>query len=319
MATLTIRPTRGSGSSWSNIANAYDTDTSSASTVSLRSSNYSSRTATFNISLSSIPTGSTITSATLTINARVSIAGRITLYADINGSSNSRVINQSLTTTATNYTANITSYVSSLSTLKLTGYSSSSSSTTLSIYDISITVEYTEASTTTSNVFIGSSALAKILLGTTNILSAYVGSVLVYGSSSSGGGGDSGGGDSGGGSTEGTNILPVFSTWNNELTSGNISGDYSMSSSGGGISTEGLNMVSGKRYTFKVDTIGSQTYFYFFDANWTESTALQITPSMLTNNEYTFTAAATYTMCIITNWDESSYSLSVTNVRIFAS
>lgn len=314
MATLTIRPTSGSGTSWSNIANAYDTSTSSAATVSLRSSNYSNRTATFNISLSSIPTGSTITSATLTINSKASTANRLTLRVDINGNSSYRVINQSLTTTATNYTANITSYTSSLSTLKLTGYTSSSTSATLSVYDITITVEYTEASTATSNVFVGSSALAKILLGATNIISAYVGSVLVYGSSSSGGGGDSGGG-----STEGTNILPVFSTWNNELTSGNISGDYSMSSSGGGMSTESINMVSGTRYTFKVDAIGSQTYFYFFDANWTESTALQITPSMLTNNEYTFTAATTYAMCIITNWDESSYSLSVTNVRIYAS
>ena len=313
MATLTIRPTSGSGSSWNNIANAYDTNTSSVATVSLRSSNYKNRTATFNISLSSIPTGSTITSATLTINAKAS-ATRITLYADINGSSGSRVISQSLTTTATNYTANITSYISSLSTLKLTGYISSLSSTTLSVYDISVVVEYTEASTATNNVFVGSSTLAKILLGTTNIVSAYVGSVLVYGSSSSGGGGDSGGG-----STEGTNILPVFSTWTNELTDGTISGDYSMTASGGGLSNLGLNIVSGKRYTFKVDAIGSQTYFYFFDSNWTESTVLQITPSMLTNNEYTFTASTTYTVCTITNWDDSSYSLSVTNVRIFAS
>ena len=319
MATLTIRPTSGSGTSWSNVANAYDASTSSAATVSLRSSNYSNRTATFNISLSSIPTGSTITSATLTINAKASAASRITLRADINGNSSYRVINQSLTTTATNYTANITSYVSSLSTLKLTGYITSLSSTTLSVYDISITVEYTEASTATSNIFVGSSALSKIVLGVTNIVSAYVGNVLVYGSGSSSGGGESGGGESGGGSTEGTNILPAFSTWNNELTSGTISGDYSMSASGGGMSTESISMTSGTKYTFKVDAIGSQTYFYFFDANWTESTALQITPSMLTNNEYTFTAATTYTMCIITNWDESSYSLSVTNVRIYAS
>lgn len=316
MATLTIRPTSGSGSSWSNIANAYDTSTSSAATVSVRSTNYSNRTATFNISTSSIPKGSTINSATLTINAKAS-ATRITLRADINGSSSSRVINQSLTTSATNYTANITSYISSLSTLKLTGYITSTSSTTLSIYDIAITIDYTEASTASSNVFVGSSTLAKILLGTTNILSAYVGSVLVYGSSSSGGGGESGGG--GGGSTEGTNLLPIFSTWTNELTGGNISGDYSMTASGGGMNTASLNLVSGTRYTFKVDAIGSQTYFYFFDSNWTESTALQITPSMLTNNEYTFTASTTYTVCVITNWDESSYSLSVTNVRIYAS
>lgn len=315
MASITIRPTSGSGSSWSDIANAYDTNTSTVATVSLRSFNYSSRTATFNISLSSIPTGSTITSATLTINAMASADSRITLYADINESSSSRVINQSLTTTATNYTANITSYISSLSTLKLTGYISSYFNTTLSVYDISITVEYTEASSTATNsVFIGSSALAKMLIGTTNIISAYVGNVLVYGSSSSGGGGDSGGG-----STEGTNILPVFSTWTNELTGGTISGDYSMTASGGGLSTLGLNMVSGTRYTFKVDAIGSQTYFYFFDSNLTESTVLQITPIMLTNNEYTFTASTTYTVCVITNWDDSSYSLSVTNVRIFAS
>ena len=144
MATITLRPTSATASSWSSIANAYDTSTSTSATVSIRKNNYSSRTATFNFNASSIPSGATINSATLYINAKASTNSRITLYADINGSSSSRVINSALTTTQGDKTADVKSYMSSLSTIMLTGYMTNNTSTTFTLYDVRIEVDYTE-------------------------------------------------------------------------------------------------------------------------------------------------------------------------------
>lgn len=144
MASITLRPTSATASSWSSIANAYDTSTSTSATVSIKRSNYSSRTATFNFDTSSIPSGATINSATLYVNAKANTASRITMYADINGSSSSRVINSSLSTSAANYTADVKSYMSSLSTIMLTGYMTSNTSTTFTLYDVRIEVDYTE-------------------------------------------------------------------------------------------------------------------------------------------------------------------------------
>ena len=144
MATITLRPTSATASSWSNITNAYDGSTTTSATVSIRKNNYSSRTATFNFNTSSIPSGATINSATLYVNAKASTNSRITLYADINGDSSSRVINSQLTTTQGNKTADIKSYMSSLSSVELTGYMSSNTSTTFTLYEVYIEVDYTE-------------------------------------------------------------------------------------------------------------------------------------------------------------------------------
>ena len=154
MATITLRPTSATASSWSSIANAYDGSTTTSATVSIRKNNYSSRTATFNFDTSSIPSGATINSATLYVNAKASANSRITLYADINGSSSSRVINSALTTTQGNQTADIKSYINSLSSVKLTGYMSSNSSTTFTLYEVYIVVDYTEPLATYTVTFV---------------------------------------------------------------------------------------------------------------------------------------------------------------------
>lgn len=154
MATITLRPTSATASSWSSIANAYDGSTTTSATVSIRKNNYSSRTATFNFDTSSIPSGATINSATLYVNAKASANSRITLYADINGSSSSRVINSALTTTQGNQTADIKSYINSLSSVKLTGYMSSNTSTTFTLYEVYIVVDYTEPLATYTVTFV---------------------------------------------------------------------------------------------------------------------------------------------------------------------
>ena len=148
MATLVLRPTSCSGSNWSNTSYAYDGSTSTAATVSISSSNYSSRILTCNFNTSSIPSGATINSATLTVIAKQSSSTssrRITPRVDINGDSNSRVINKQLTSTSsTTLTADVKNYISSLSNITITGYMTTTRSSKFSIYEVYINIDYTE-------------------------------------------------------------------------------------------------------------------------------------------------------------------------------
>lgn len=304
MATLILRPTSGTGTSWSNISNAYDGDDSTTATVSIKSSNYSTRTATFNFDTTGIPSDATINNATLTIRAKTSSSFRtVNVYADINGSSSSRAMNKKLSTTITNYTADVSSYINSLSTIKITGYTNSSNNSTFSLYEIYITIDYTEDITSkVNNIYIGDFNILNLNLGSIPISKVYIGDILMYESSNS--------------VEEKTNLLPPFSEWTNELVGGNIYGDYSMSSNGGAIYVANLQLTSNNSYTIKVDNIGSQTHLYFFDVN-IENTLLSVTPDMFSNNTYIFTPTETYGAVAITNWEVSSYTLSVENLSIY--
>jgi hypothetical protein len=182
MATDIIRPTSASGTSWNNLGNIYDTDSSTAGTVSVKSSTYNNRKLTTNWT---IPTNA-IKSATLTIRAKKNTSNRnIALYVDINGDSSKRVMTQDTTTTATDYTVDITSHIGSISTITVLGYATSSSNATLSIYDMYITVVYDDSGgggeTSIQNIKIGQSNINTIYLGTTKIVRVYVGDTLVYG------------------------------------------------------------------------------------------------------------------------------------------
>ena len=188
MATLTMRPTSSSGStSWKNRTNAYDGDDSTSATVSVSRSSYKNRYATFNFSSNDIPSGATIKSATLTIIAKQSSSNttmRITVYADINGDSGSRAINEQLTTTSsTTLTANIKNYMSNLSSIKITPYISSSTSSTFTLYEIYIDVDYTEGGggdTSTKLIYLGDTQVSTMYLGNNEIDSIYIGDTLVY-------------------------------------------------------------------------------------------------------------------------------------------
>lgn len=146
MATITLRPTSGTGSNWDNVANIYDGDTSTSGSVSVSRTNYSSRTLVLNFDTSVIPSGATINSATLTIRSQ---AGKtsISAYVDINQDSANRVINQNQTTSAANYTANITSYISNLSSVEVTGYNTNWTGNTFTVYELWIDVDYTAGTT----------------------------------------------------------------------------------------------------------------------------------------------------------------------------
>ena len=148
MAKITLRPTSGSGDSWSNVGNAYDGNESTSASVSVSRFNYSSRTLTLNFNTSAIPSGATINSATLTLRSK---AGKttITAYVDINGDSQHRVINQKQSTTATNYTANVASYISGLSNVVVTAHNTNWSGNTFELYELWIDVNYTASTTYT--------------------------------------------------------------------------------------------------------------------------------------------------------------------------
>ena len=143
MATLTLRPTSGTGSNWTNVANIYDGNQSTSGSVSVSRLNYSSRTLVLNFDTSIIPSGATINSATLTIRSQ---AGKTTIsaYVDINQDSANRVINQKQKTSAANYTANVTSYMSNLTSVEVTGHNTNWSGNTFVVYELWIDVDYTE-------------------------------------------------------------------------------------------------------------------------------------------------------------------------------
>ena len=178
MATLTLRPTNGTGSSWSNIPSIYDGNTTTLGSVSIRNNNYSSRTLTLTFDISAIPTGATINSAILNVSSKASANNRITMRVDINGNSSNRVINQSQSNVQNLYTVDITNNINSLSNLLIAGYMTSSTSTTFSVYEVWIDIDYTEKNNSSSglnNIKLGHSTIQNIYLGTTRIVKVSLG------------------------------------------------------------------------------------------------------------------------------------------------
>ena len=181
MASIKLRPTGSTGSNWSNMTNAHDGNESTCASVSTSRFNYSSRYISLNFDTSVIPSGATINSATLTLRSK---AGKTTIAAhvDINGDEGSRVINKKQSTTITNYTADITSYMSDLSLIMVTPYNSNWSGNTFELYELWIDVDYTEPVTPsgTFNIKLGNTTINNIYLGSTKINKVYVGTNLVY-------------------------------------------------------------------------------------------------------------------------------------------
>lgn len=181
MAKITLRPNGSTGSNWSNMTNAHDGNESTCASVSASRFNYSSRYISLNFDTSVIPSGATINSATLTLRSK---AGKTTMsaYVDINGDSQNRVMSQKQSTTITNYTADITSYMSDLSLIMVTPYNSNWSGNTFELYELWIDVDYTEptAPVNTLNIKLGSTTINNIYLGTTKVTKVYIGSTLVF-------------------------------------------------------------------------------------------------------------------------------------------
>ena len=181
MASIKLRPTGSTGSNWNNMTNAYDGNESTCASVSTSRLNYSSRYISLNFDTSVIPSGATINSATLTLRSK---AGKTTITArvDINGNEGSRVINQKQSTTITNYTADVTSYMSDLSLIMVTPYNSNWSGNTFELYELWIDVDYTEPTTPTStlNIKLGATTINNICIGNTKVTKVYIGDIVVY-------------------------------------------------------------------------------------------------------------------------------------------
>lgn len=148
MATLTLRPTSGTGAKWTNVSNTYDGNQSTSGSVSTSIFNYSSRTLILNFDTSVIPSGATINSATLTIRSQASKTN-ITAYVDINQDSANRVIKQKQATSAANYTADVTDYMSDLTSVLVTAANNNWSNNTFVLYELWIDVDYTASTTYT--------------------------------------------------------------------------------------------------------------------------------------------------------------------------
>ena len=180
MASIKLRPTGGSGSSWNNITNAYDGNESTNASVSV-SLFVSPRTLTLNFDTSVIPSGATINSATLTLRSK---AGKttITAYVDINGNSEYRIISQKQSTKATNYTANVADYMSDLQNVVVTVNNSNWSGNTFELYELWIDIDYTEPTTPTStlNIKLGATTINNICIGNTKVIKVYIGNTLVF-------------------------------------------------------------------------------------------------------------------------------------------
>ena len=181
MASIKLRPNGSTGSNWSNITNAYDGNESTCASVSVSRLNYSSRYLSLNFDTSVIPSGATINSATLTLRSK---AGKttITAHVDINGNEGSRVINKQQSNTITNYTADITSYISELSTVMVTPYNSNWSGNTFELYELWIDVDYTGPTvpTSTLNIKLGATTINNICIGNTKVTKVYIGDIVVY-------------------------------------------------------------------------------------------------------------------------------------------
>ena len=180
MASIKLRPTSGSGSNWNNIGNAYDGNESTNASVSV-SLFASPRTLTLNFDTSVIPSGATINSATLTLRSK---AGKntITAHVDINGDSQYRVINKKQSTKATNYTADVTSYMSDLTSVNVVVNNNNFSGNTFDLHELWIDVDYTEPTTPTStlNIKLGATTINNIRIGNTKVTKVYIGNTLVF-------------------------------------------------------------------------------------------------------------------------------------------
>lgn len=150
----TLRPinaTQDSGynNKWTNIANTYDTDTSTNGTLVVTGTSQSGFVrkyvdTIFNFDTSSIPASATITSATLTVRCKSSATTNLYLTVNVNGDDAKKVIDNELmaSTSTKDYTGDITNYVKDLNYLNLNLTTAGSSNRTFTCYDIRIDVEY---------------------------------------------------------------------------------------------------------------------------------------------------------------------------------
>ena len=147
---IALRPasvTQDSGynNTWTNIANTYDTDTSTNGTIVVTGSSQSGFKrkyvdTIFNFD-NPIPANATINSAVLTIRAKQSATTNLNMIVSIG--SDEVIGSTLLSSSSANYTADIANYVKDLNQLNINLTSAATSNRTFTLYDVRVDVNYT--------------------------------------------------------------------------------------------------------------------------------------------------------------------------------
>ena len=192
---ISVTQDSGYNNTWTNVANTYDTDTSTNGTIIVTGSSQSGFKrkyvdTVFNFD-NPIPANAVINSATLTVRAKQSSTTNLNITVSING--NEVIGSTLLTSSAANYTADIANYVKDLNQLNINLTSAATSNRTFTLYDVRIDVDYTaeiveepeepEVPDTEEikNINLGGSVLEDMYLGDAAIEKIYIGDLLIFG------------------------------------------------------------------------------------------------------------------------------------------
>ena len=190
----------GYNNTWTDVANTYDTDTSTSGTIEVTGSSQSGFKrkyvdTVFNFDTSHIPADATINNATLTIRAKQSATTNLNITASINGTD---VIASTLLSSSTaNYTADVKDYVKGLDQLNVNLTSAATSNRTFTLYDVRIDVDYSYyeivdpdptpdpgpgggETTYLSKLHLGNVIVDKLYLGSGQVKKIYIGGTLIY-------------------------------------------------------------------------------------------------------------------------------------------
>ena len=185
MTTSIFRPTSGSGSNWSNIANAYDNNKSTNASVSAGRFNYSNRSATFTFDFSSIPKGSTINKVRVYLRYNVGKT-TVAVWVGLKGDNDVTFVPSSTSTLEEYNEVDGNSYtLDQLSSLKITPYNSNFTNNTLNVYEFWLEIDYTKPTeptepTSTLNIKLGATTINNICIGNTKVTKVYIGNTLVF-------------------------------------------------------------------------------------------------------------------------------------------
>lgn len=195
---ISVTQDSGYNNTWTNVANTYDTDTSTSGTIVVTGSSQSGFKrkyvdTVFNFDTSHIPADATINSATLTIRAKQSATTNLNMTASINGTD--VIASTLLSSSSANYTADVKDYVKGLSQLNINLTSAATSNRTFTLYDVRIDLNYSvyeepeepeipdepeKPEETISNISMGDLQLNKLFIGGEEIIEMYLGDISIF-------------------------------------------------------------------------------------------------------------------------------------------
>ena len=142
---ISVTQDSGYNNTWTDIANTYDTDTSTNGTIIVTGSSQSGFKrkyvdTIFNFD-NTIPANATINSAVLTIRAKQSATTNLNMTVSIG--SQEVISSTLLSSSSANYTADVTNYIKDHNQLNINLTSAATSNRTFTLYDVRVDVNYT--------------------------------------------------------------------------------------------------------------------------------------------------------------------------------